>query len=155
MGGNFDNGFVKKFLSALVLTLVAAGLVTAVVTPSAAQAQARADIYPFDVKLGGQTAVIEGDPQIAIFAKVKNPVAADAELEVTGDAGLLLVNVFPVKPNGEVPSEAQGATKVIMVQSGTKTKLDATMDKSKLTPGLYGANIVFGGRTSRVMFTVK
>lgn len=115
----------------------------------------RAPIYPFDVKIGGQLATVEGNPQSAIFAKVKNPVPADADLEVSGPAGMLIVNVFPVKPSGEVPPEASTQTKIIMAQDAAKTKLDATMDKSRLAPGLYGANVVFNGGTSRVMFTVR
>ena len=105
------------------------------------------------MKVGGQTATVEGNPQTAVFAKVKNPVATDAEVEVSGEAGMLMINVFPAKPDGTVENAA--ATKVILVQSGTKAKLDATMDKSKLAPGLYGANIIFAGKTARVMFTVK
>lgn len=121
--------------------------------PATLLAGDRSPIYPFDVKIGGQTAAITGNPESAIFAKIKDPVAADAELEIAGEPGMLIVNVFPVKETGEVDSAAP--VKVIFISSGTKAKLDATMDKSTLTPGLWGANIVFNNRTSRVMFTVK
>ncbi len=113
----------------------------------------RAPIYPFDVRVGGQTAVIEGDPKAATFAKIANPVASDAELEVDGAPAMLIVNVFPVRPNGEVPAGAP--TKALFVSSGNKVRLDATMDQSVLTPGLYGANVVYAGTTSRVMFMVR
>ncbi len=113
----------------------------------------RATIYPFDVRVGGQLAVVEGDPTRAIFAKIKEPVDDNAQIEIGGEPGMLIVNVFPVRPNGEVP---QGApTKVMFVQNGTKTRLDETMDKSRLAPGLYGANVVYANATSRVMFEVK
>ncbi len=115
----------------------------------------RSPIYPFDVKIGGQLAAISGDPQTAIFAKIKDPVRANAELEVSGPPRLLIVNIFPVKPSGVVPPEAADAIKILVVQRGTKTTLDATLDGSKLAPGLYGANVVFKHRTARVMFTVK
>ena len=115
----------------------------------------RATIYPFDVRIGGQTAVIEGDPKVASFAKIANPVAADAQLEVDGVPGTLIVNVFPVRPNGEVPAGASAQTKVLFLSSGTKIGLNATMDQSVLTPGLYGANVVYAGTTSRVMFIVR
>ena len=40
-------------------------------------------IYPFQVKVGGQLAFIEGKPETAIFAKLKEPVSADAEIETS------------------------------------------------------------------------
>jgi hypothetical protein len=123
--------------------------------PSAPAARAeRSPIYPFDVKIDGQPATISGNPRTAIFAKIKDPVPANAELEVSGPAGRLIINIFPVKPNGVVPPEAAGATKILLVQSGTKTTLDATMDGSTLAPGLNGANVVFNNASARVMFKV-
>jgi hypothetical protein len=110
-------------------------------------------IYPFQVKVGGQLAAIEGNPQNAIFAKLKEPVSPDAEIEILGVPGMIIINVFKVNPDGSVTSSA--SPKIIMVQNGTKTRLDATLDKSTLPPGLYGMNIVYANVTSRVMFTVK
>lgn len=110
-------------------------------------------IYPFQVKVGGQLAFIEGNPQTAIFAKLKEPVGADAEIEIMGVPAMVIINVFKVNPNGSVTSSE--SPKIILVQNGTKTRLDDTMDKSKLPPGLYGMNIVYANVTSRVMFTVK
>jgi hypothetical protein len=136
-------------MKSLLYTLVALFLFI----PAVAKASDRPAIYPFDVKIGGQTAAVEGDPAVAVFAKIKDPVANDAELEVSGDPGMLIINIFPVKANGEVDPAAP--PKIIMVQSGNKTKLSETMDKSTLAAGLWGANIVFNNGTSRVMFTVK
>ncbi|OAI41928.1 hypothetical protein AYO41_01250 [Verrucomicrobia bacterium SCGC AG-212-E04] len=110
-------------------------------------------IYPFQVKVGGQLAFIEGNPQTAIFAKLKEPVGADAEIEILGVPAMIIINVFKVNPDGSVTSSE--SPKIIMVQNGIKTRLDETMDKSKLPPGLYGMNIVYANVTSRVMFTVK
>ena len=110
-------------------------------------------IYPFQVKVGGQLAFIEGNPETAIFAKLKEPVSADAEIEILGVPAMIIINVFKVNPNGSVTSSE--SPKIIMVQNGTRTRLDDTMDKSKLPPGLYGMNIVYANVTSRVMFTVK
>ena len=110
-------------------------------------------IYPFQVKVGGQLAFIEGNWQTAIFAKLKEPVSADAEIEILGVPAMVIINVFKVNPNGSVTSSE--SPKIIMVQNGTKTRLDETMDKSKLPPGLYGMNIVYANVTSRVMFTVR
>ena len=70
-----------------------------------------------------------------------------------GVPGMIIINVFKVNADGSVTSSA--SPKIIMVQNGTKTRLDATMDKSTLPPGLYGMNIVYANVTSRVMFTVK
>lgn len=113
----------------------------------------RPTIYPFDVRIGGQLAEVTGNPETAIFARIPLPVAPDAEVEVDGAPGLLIINVFPVKPDGNVP---QGAPiKVMMQQSANRLRLSETMDKSVLEPGLWGANIVFLQTTSRVMFEVK
>ncbi|MGF1656412.1 MAG: hypothetical protein ACFCU3_05465 [Verrucomicrobiales bacterium] len=119
--------------------------------------QLRAPIYPFDVKVNGQLAVIEEtNPELAIFAKVKDPVPANAEIEVVGAGESIVINVFPVLETGEVTEDAAAKTKIILNQNGEKTvKLDNTLDGSKLDPGLYGMNIAFGGKTSRVMFTVE
>lgn len=136
----------------LLTWCVLLGLAAPLAAPAA---DPRAAIYPFDVKIGGQLATVEGDPNLAVFARVKDPVPADAEVEVGGPAGMLMVSVFPVKPDGGVPAEGPGGAKIIVVPSGTRAKLDATMDKSKLAPGLYGANVIFAGGTARVMFTVK
>jgi hypothetical protein len=119
--------------------------------------ETRPPVYPFDVKVGGQLAVAEeADPMLVVFAKVKELVPADAEVEVSGDGDSIIINVFPVLETGEVPQEAGTQTKVIFSPGGSKiVRLNETMDKSTLSPGLYGMNIVYGGRTSRVMFRVK
>ncbi len=113
-------------------------------------------VYPFDVKVAGQLAVAnESNPDLTIFAKIKDPVSADAEVEVSGTGDMILINIFPVLETGEVPAEAANQTKVIMKQSGKTMSLSETMDNSSLSPGLYGMNIGYGGKTSRVMFRVK
>ncbi len=110
-------------------------------------------VYPFDVTLGGQLAVVKGDPTTTIFAEIEKPIAADADFEVSGDPGLLIVNVFPLEANGAVK---EGVTpKVIVVPSGTVASMGAFMDGTKLEPGLYGANVVFANATSRVKFVVE
>ncbi len=125
-------------------------------TPAQA-AEMRPPVYPFDVKVGGHLAVAEeADPMLVVFAKVKEPVTADAEVEVSGEGDSIIINVFPVLETGVVPDEATTQTKVILGQDNSKTvRLNETMDKSTLAPGLYGMNIVYGGKTSRVMFRVK
>jgi hypothetical protein len=114
----------------------------------------RAAIYPFDVTVAGETAVIEGNAEAAIFAKLKKSVTKDAEVTLgLKEPGQIIVNVFPVDEKG-VP-KAGVAPKVIMVSEGTSFFLNKTMDESVLADGEYGMNIVsplLG--TSRVLFKV-
>ncbi len=120
-----------------------------------ATAAERAAIYPFDVKVGGQLARIEGQPEAAIFAKVAKAVGADAEVEVVvdGPAGNVIVNLFAVDENG---SPKEGATPKIILADSTKFTLAETMDKSKLAPGRYGMNVVIARMgTSRVLFEIS
>ncbi len=138
-----------NFLSVAILSLL-------LIISSRAE-ETRPPVYPFDVKVGGQLAVAEeADPMLVVFAKVKEAVSADAEVEVSGEGDSIIINVFPVLETGVVPDEATTQTKVIVSQGqGKIVRLNETMDKSTLSPGLYGMNIVYGGRTSRVMFRVK
>ena len=107
-------------------------------------------ILPFSVKIAGQEAKATSE----IFATIEKPVAADAEVEVEGAPAMLILNVFKSNAKGDVDTSAAPA--IIMVQNSGKVKLDATMDKSKLAPGTYLANIVQAEKgTSRVLFTVQ
>jgi hypothetical protein len=108
-----------------------------------------ADILPFGVKVGGQSA----KAKTSIFATVAKPVAPDAEMEVDSKAPMIIVNVFPCDKKGTVKSGAQ--PEVILLQNTNKIKLSNTMSKKKLAPGEYIMNIVAEGKTSRVKFTVK
>lgn len=106
-------------------------------------------VYPFKVKLGGQTAVKKsGD---AIFATVKNPIPADAEIEVEAQ-GQVIVNAFQCDKNGNA---VQGNPPAILMFQAPKSSLAQTMDGSKLQPGRYLANVVAGGTTSRVVFDIE
>ncbi len=114
------------------------------------QAQDRSTFYPFDVTLGGSKAEMKAGNEL--FAEVPKPVAADAVLALEKEVPMLIVNAFPCKEDGTV-EEAQ-AVAVIFAQNVKEVKLDATMDKKKLAPGTYLANIVAEGNTSRIVFTV-
>jgi hypothetical protein len=109
--------------------------------------------YPFQVKVGGQLATVEGKPEIVAFAKLKDPVSANAEVEVVGVPAMIIINIFKANSDGTVTSSA--SPKIILVQNGNRTSLDATIDKSTLPPGTYIMNIVYANVTSRVFFTVK
>ena len=110
----------------------------------------RESFYPFDITLGGTKA--EMKPGNELFAEVSKPVAADAVLALEKEVPMLIVNAFPCKEDGTV-EDAQAAA-VIFANNVKEVKLDATMDKKKLPPGTYLANVVAEGKTSRIVFTV-
>ena len=108
-----------------------------------------ADILPFGVKVGGQSAKKKN----TIFASVAKPVAPDAEMEVDSKSAMIIVNVFPCDKKGTVKSGAQ--PEIILLQNTNIVQLTSTMSKKKLVPGEYIMNIVAEGKTSRVKFTVQ
>ncbi|NNE90465.1 MAG: hypothetical protein HKN23_02360 [Verrucomicrobiales bacterium] len=120
------------------------------------QNEDRSPIYPFDVKIGGGIAKLDGSIRSAIFARAAKPVKNDAVIEVVGtDPATIFVNVFPCNGKGEITRAAQAEAKVIMAPNATKFQLDQTMDKTKLGPGTYLMNIVIQAKgTSRVLFEV-
>jgi hypothetical protein len=106
------------------------------------------DSLPFPVSVGGQAAK-DGAP----FAKIENPVAADAELSVESKDGMIIVNVNAVNAKNEpVPGSALA---VILLQGKTKTNLDKTMDGKKLAAGNYIMSVVSEGKTASILVTVK
>jgi hypothetical protein len=117
---------------------------------SVAAAEERPALYPFDVTLGGTKAEMKQGNEI--FAEVSKPVAPDAVLALEKEVPMLIVNAFPCKEDGTV-EETQAAA-IIFAQNVKEVKLDATMDKKKLAPGTYLANVVADGKTSRIVFVV-
>lgn len=113
-------------------------------------AEERPVFYPFDVTLGGTKAEMKEGNEL--FAEVPKPVAADAVLALEKVVPMLIVNAFPCKDDGTV-EEAQAAA-IYFANNVKEVKLDATMDKKKLPPGTYLANIVAEGKTSRIVFTI-
>ncbi len=93
------------------------------------------------------------DTKTEIFSKLSTPVAADAVVQVPGKQEQIIVNVFPADENGTVKSGVK--PEVIMAANTDNFKLNKTMSKGKLSPGIYLMNIVYGGQTERVLFTVK
>ena len=106
------------------------------------------DSLPFPVSVGGQAAK-EGTP----FAKIENPVAADAELSVQSKDGMIIVNVHAVNAKNEPVPDATPA--VILLQGKTKTNLDKTMDGKKLATGNYVMSVVSEGKTASILLTIK
>ena len=106
------------------------------------------DSLPFLVSVGGQTAK-DGTP----FAKIENPVAADAELSVESKDSMIIVNVHAVSAKNEpVPGSTSA---VILLQGKTKTNLDKTMDGKKLAAGNYIMSVVSEGKTASILVTIK
>src|SRR5262245_10552111 len=106
------------------------------------------DSLPFPMSVGGQAAK-DGTP----FAKIGNPVAADAELSVQSKDGMIIVNVNAVNAKNEpVPGSTQA---VILLQGKTKTNLDKTMDGKKLGPGNYAMSVLSEGKTASILLTIK
>lgn len=107
---------------------------------------------PFPVKIGGQSAVAKTSE--AAFATLDQAVAADASIELgTKGADMAIINVVSADEKG-TPKE--GATPaVLIIQSGTKTTLDKTMDNKKLAPGSYLMAIVAEGNTASVLLKVQ
>jgi hypothetical protein len=106
------------------------------------------DSLPFPVSLGGQAAK-DGAP----FAKIENPVAADAELTVDSKSDIILVSVNRVNAKNEPVEGSMPA--VILLQGKTKTNLDKTMDGKKLPTGNYIMSVVSEGKTASILFTIK
>jgi len=106
------------------------------------------DSLPFPVSVGGQTAK-DGTP----FAKIENPVAADAELSVQSKDGMIIVNLNAVNTKNEpIPGSTPA---VILLQGKTKTNLDKTMDGKKLAAGNYVMSVVSEGKTASILVTIK
>ena len=106
------------------------------------------DSLPFPVSVGGQAAK-DGTP----FAKIENPVAADAELSVQSKDAMIIVNVNAVNAKNEpVPGSTPA---VILLQGKTKTNLDKTMDGRKLAAGNYVVSVVSEGKTASILVTIK
>ncbi|MEM1082829.1 MAG: hypothetical protein AAGI48_01805 [Verrucomicrobiota bacterium] len=115
-----------------------------------AAAEERPLFLPFDITLGGVKAEMKEGNEL--FAEVSKPVAADAVLALEKEVPMLIVNAFPCAEDGTV-QEGQPAA-VIFANKVSEVKLDATMDKKKLKPGSYLANVVADGKTSRIVFQV-
>lgn len=114
--------------------------------------ESRPDLYPFDVTIGGQKAVmVDGN---MLFAVVKDPVKPDAHLELEKKVPMLIINVFACQEDGSV-MQAGAQPAILLVQNANAVKLNATMDKKPLTPGRYLANVVANSTTSRVVFVVE
>lgn len=106
---------------------------------------------PFAVTLGGQQAVAEKAD--STHAKIAEPVAAGAELVVDTKEAMVIVNIFDCDAQGNVASGTQPL--IVLMQGTNKSPISKTMDGKTAKPGHHIMNIVAGGKTARVLFTVK
>ena len=120
-------------------------------TAAPAASTSGADILPFSVKLDGQAAAVKND----ICAAIASPVSSSAVIEVGAPTDeMIIINAFPSDLNGKVPDGAKAA--IILIKKGeNKTTIDKTTDNKKLAAGTYLMNVVGGGKTARVVFTIK
>src|SRR5258708_29748241 len=82
------------------------------------------DSLPFPVSLGGQAAK-DGTP----FAKIENPVAADAELAVETKSDMIIVKVNMVTAKKETVPRSEPA--VIFLQGQTKKNIHKKNERKK------------------------
>ena len=93
------------------------------------------------------------DTKTVVLSKLNTPVTPDALVQVPGKQESITVNIFPSSLSGIVKSGIK--PEVILVSGTDHFKLDQTMSKKDLTKGTYLMNIVYGGKTERVLFSVK
>jgi hypothetical protein len=157
-GHNFNNQVVDSFLISSVLRFCAGSAINLflmkcllrffIMSAAFPYVLLASDSLPFPVSVGGQAAK-DGTP----FARIENPVAADAELSVESKDGMIIVNVNAVNAKNEsVPGSTPA---VILLQGKTKTNLDKTMDGKKLVAGNYLMSVVSEGRTATILVTIK
>lgn len=93
------------------------------------------------------------DTKTETLSKLNTPVAPNAIVQVPGKQESITVNIFPADENGNLVTGAKPL--VILAPDTDHFKLDQTMSKKDLTTGTYLMNIVYGGKTERVLFSVK
>lgn len=93
------------------------------------------------------------DTKTTVLSKLNTPVTADATVQVPGRHESITVNIFPASLDGIVKTGIQ--PEVILAKDTDHFKLDKTMSHKELTEGTYLMNIVYGGQTERVLFSVK
>ncbi len=105
---------------------------------------------PFSVSLGGTAATAkDGEP----FAKIAQPVAADAAIEVGAKSDMIIINVSKLGPDGTPNSGTQPA--IILLQNSQTGSLAKTMDQQKLAPGPYLMSITADGQTALIRCTIQ
>ncbi|MGK0189115.1 MAG: hypothetical protein ACI9R3_004932 [Verrucomicrobiales bacterium] len=114
----------------------------------------RPTIYPWDVKVGGVLAKIEGEPPI--FARAPKAVKNDALVELESGPGMVIAKVFRCDKSGEIAPADEAQPGMILANQTSKFQLNQMKNKEALKPGFYIMSIVvFGKGSSRVLFEVE
>ena len=142
---------MKKLAMFSMLALLSGVMVAADASAAEKVAVKRPILYPFDVTIGDQKAVMQKGN--ILFAVIEKPVKPDALLKIEKKAPMMIINAFAVKANGAV-MEAGQQPAIYFVKENNQVALNATMDKKPLKPGRYLINVVAHGTTSRVVFVV-
>jgi hypothetical protein len=131
---------------------VFAAIALSAIALPAARAQHNTPL-PFSVSIGGQTAEVKAKADEALFATIEKPVPANAPIEVGAQADMTIINVVAADEKG---TPLEGAVPIVLlIQGGSTTTLDTTMDGKKLTPGNYLMSVVAADRTARVFLKVQ
>lgn len=110
------------------------------------------DVLPFPVSVGGQSAAMTDRSTTVSF--IAQPVAANAAMAVKNVEGQIIVNIFPSDELGN-PKNAAGQPMILLFDAKESKAISANMQNQKPAAGWYLANVVGGGKTSRVVFQVK
>lgn len=130
---------MRKFLTLLLFCCLAAPV------------WSEADCLPFPVSVGDQPAVrSESSTNHAVIEK---PVSADAQLSVKDVEGQIIVNLFPSDENGQATNGQQPL--ILLFDASSSKAISANMQGKTPEAGWYLANVVGGGKTSRVVFKVQ
>jgi hypothetical protein len=106
---------------------------------------------PFEVKIAGKAAVVKND----ICAEVPGTVTNNSVIEVgASKTGTIIINVFPCREDGSVPSGTKCRSILIINKGENKIALDKGTEKVVLPKGKYIMNVVADGKTARVVFTL-
>ena len=111
----------------------------------------QADYLPFPVSFDDQAAVeSESSDNHAVLG---GPIASSAQLSVKDVEGQIIVNIFPSDENGETTNGQQPF--IMLFDASSSKSISDNMQGKTLESGWYLANVVGGGKTSRVVFQVK
>lgn len=128
--------YILSFLAVLALSL---------------PALANPDYLPFPVSLGDKPAV--ETESSSVYAVVETAVAPAAAMSVKGVEGQIIVNIFPSDESGATKNGVQPF--ILLFDASTSKSVSDNMQGKQLESGWYLANVVGGGKTSRVLFQVK
>ena len=109
------------------------------------------DYLPFPVSVGDKPAMETESSDN--FAVVETAVAPSAAMAVKDVEGQIIVNIFPCDETGNVKNGVQPF--ILLFDAPTSKSVSDNMQAKQLQSGWHLANVVGGGKTSRVLFQVE